>query len=100
MADVTSAYGLLIFYMIFIGFLTFIVGMGAPQLLGNVPKQPAYPTYAPTGLEYIGWALFNIGWFITLLGITATTYPILGIFIGAMSVAIFYMVIRLVRGGG
>jgi hypothetical protein len=97
---VTEAYSLLISYMVFIGFLTFMVGLGAPQLLENVPAQPAYPTNSPSVLAYFGWVLVNIGWFLTILGITSVQYPLLGIFISAMSVAVFYMIIRLIRGGG
>ena len=95
-----EAYDLLIFYMIFIGFLTFIVGLGAPTLLENVPAQPTYPTGTPNVLEYLGWGLFNVGWFVTLLGITAVTYPFLGIFLTAFTIAVFYMIIRTIRGGG
>jgi len=99
MSSVESPYGVLIFYMIFISTLTYLVGLGAPTLLGNIPTKPPYPE-APNVLTILGWGIFNIGWFISILAITSLTYPALGIFITAISVAVFYMITRLARGGG
>jgi hypothetical protein len=93
-----TEYAVIMFYIVFIGMLTFFVGLGAESILQNVPEKPTFPTSSPDPLTFLLFVFANIGYYLKILAITSVAYPFLGVFLFAFSVVILYIILKLVRG--
>ena len=97
MAD--SEFGILFGYVLFIGLLGLFADWGSGYILNNAPVRPAAP---PNGcwVCFLTFPVFQLAYFILLVGVTAIAYPWLGALLTAYSVVVLYMIIRIFRGGG
>jgi hypothetical protein len=95
---VANEYSIILGYVVFVGFLALLVGYAGESLFENAPSAPVFPTEA-TSWDYLLFPLSNLAYFFGLMGLTAITYPILGIVLFGYSIVFLYIVMGLIRGG-
>lgn len=94
----TTEYGIIVGYVLFVGFLMILSTNAGTTLLANYPTAPTFPA-AATSWDYLIFPVVNLTYMFSMMALTAVAYPILGVLLLGYSVVFLYIVMGLIRGG-
>jgi hypothetical protein len=92
-----SKLNFILFYTVFLFFITNISALAGQSILQNAPQPPTIPS-APTALDYILYPIFNIVYFFQLMGVSSVFLAFGALILTPFIITMLWAILELIRG--